>query len=113
VFGVAILGAIVNAKLTGELAAKLRAIGIPPSFQGLVMHAVQTGGTASGGSVSQAEHSKNEAIARIANEVVNAAYAAFGSGLHEALMLSGCLILAGAVVALATIHGLPRGVRAD
>jgi len=113
VFGVAILGAIVNAKLTGELAARLRAIGIPPSFQGLVMHAVQTGGTASGGSVSQAEHSKNEAIARIANEVVNAAYAAFGSGLHEALMLSGCLILAGAVVALATIHGLPRGVRAD
>ena len=30
VFGVAILGSIVNAKLTGDLAARLKAIGIPP-----------------------------------------------------------------------------------
>jgi len=41
VFGVAILGAIVNAKLTGDLAARLKAIGIPPSFQALVEHAIQ------------------------------------------------------------------------
>ena len=39
VFGVAILGAIVNAKLTGDLAARLKAIGIPPNFQSLVEHA--------------------------------------------------------------------------
>ena len=37
-------------------------------------------------------------------KVVNAAYDAFGSGLHEALLISGCLILAGAVVAFFTIH---------
>ena len=36
VFGVAILGSIVNAKLTGDLAARLKAIGIPPNFQSLV-----------------------------------------------------------------------------
>ena len=51
-----------------------------------------------------AEHSKNAAVAQIATKVVNAAYNAFGSGLHEALLLSGCLILAGAVVAALTIH---------
>ena len=103
VFGVAILGSIVNAKLTGDLAARLKAIGIPPNFQSLVIHAVQTGGT-NGGAAGSAEHSKNAAIARIATQVVNAAYDAFGSGLHEALVLSGCLILVGAVVAATTIH---------
>ncbi len=104
VFGVAILGAIVNAKLTGDLAARLKAIGIPPTFQSLVLHAVQTGGASSGGAATSAEHSKNAAVARIATKVVSAAYDAFGSGLHEALTLSGCLILAGAVVAFFTIH---------
>ncbi len=91
-------------KLTGDLAARLKAIGIPPNFQSLVLHAVQTGGTSSGGSASTAEHSKNEAVARIATKVVNAAYDAFGSGLHEALALSGSLILIGAIVAFFTIH---------
>ncbi len=109
VFGVAILGSIVNAKLTGDLAAKLKSIGIPPNFQSLVEHAIQTGGASSGGAAGSAEHSKNAAVAKIATKVVNAAYDAFGSGLHEALVLSGCLILAGAVVAAFTIHHLPRG----
>jgi hypothetical protein len=104
VFGVAILGAIVNAKLTGDLAARLKAIGIPPNFQSLVLHAVQTGGTSGGGQASGAEHSKNATVAKIATKVVNAAYDAFGSGLHEALVLSGSLILVGAVVAFFTIH---------
>ncbi len=104
VFGVAILGAIVNAKLTGDLAARLKAIGIPPNFQSLVLHAIQTGGAGSGGAASSAEHSKNAQVAQIATKVVNAAYDAFGSGLHEALVLSGSLILAGAAVAALTIH---------
>jgi EmrB/QacA subfamily drug resistance transporter len=106
VFGVAILGAIVNAKLTGDLAARLKAIGIPPNFQSLVLHAVQTGGTNSG-AASSAEHSQNAAVARIAAKVINAAYDAFGSGLHLALDLSGALILAGAAVAWLTIHRSP------
>ena len=106
VFGVAILGAIVNAKLTGDLAARLKAIGIPPNFQSLVLHAVQTG-RAGGGAAGSAEHSKNAAVARIATKVINAAYDAFGSGLHLALDLSGALILAGALVAWLTIHRSP------
>ncbi len=63
VFGVAILGAIVNAKLTGDLAARLKAIGIPPNFQSLVLHAIQTGGAGSGGAATSAEHSKNVQVA--------------------------------------------------
>jgi EmrB/QacA subfamily drug resistance transporter len=104
VFGVAILGAIVDAKLTGDLAAKLKQIGIPPNFQALVQHAIQTGGASSGGQASAAEHSKNAAVAKIATKVVQAAYDAFGSGLHLALLVSGVLILVGAVVASLTIH---------
>jgi EmrB/QacA subfamily drug resistance transporter len=103
VFGVAILGSIVNGKLTGGLAVRLKAIGIPPSFQSLVLHAV-TGGGLGGGSVSKAEQSKNAAIARITTKVVNAAYNAFGSGLHLSLEISGGLLFAGAVVAILTIH---------
>ena len=108
VFGVAVLGSIVNSKLTGQLAARLKAIGIPPSFQNLVIHAVTGGGIGSGGAASQAEHSKNAAIAKIATKVVNAAYEAFGSGLHVALEISGVLLLVGAVVAVTMVH-TPRG----
>jgi EmrB/QacA subfamily drug resistance transporter len=104
VFGVAILGAIVNSKLTGGLAARLKAIGIPPSFQSLVLHAVTNGGVGNGGAATSAEHSKNAAIAKIATKVVDAAYQAFGSGLHLALEISGFLLLAGAVVAATTMH---------
>ncbi len=104
VFGVAILGAIVNAKLTGQLAVRLKAIGIPPSFQSLVLHAVTGGGLGSSGAASRAEHSKSAVIAKIATKVVNAAYQAFGSGLHLALEISGALLLLGALVAAVTIH---------
>jgi EmrB/QacA subfamily drug resistance transporter len=104
VFGVAVLGSIVNSKLTGQLAARLKEIGIPPSFQNLVLHAITGGGLGGGGAASKAEHSKNAAIAKIATKVVKAAYEAFGSGLHVALEISGGLLLAGAVVAATLIH---------
>ena len=104
VFGVAVLGAIVNSQLTGQLGSRLKAIGIPPSFQSLVLHAVTGGGLGNGGEANQAEHSKNAVIAKIATKVVNAAYNAFGSGLHIALEISAALMLAGAIAAVLTIH---------
>ena len=109
VFGVAVLGSIVNSKLTGQLAARLKAIGIPPSFQNLVIHAVTGGGIGNGGAAGQAEHSKNAAIAKIATKVVNAAYDAFGSGLHVALEISGVLLLVGAAGGLDDGPHIPRG----
>jgi len=82
----------------------LKAIGIPPSFQNLVLHAITGGGLGGGGAASSAEHSKNATVAKIATKVVKAAYEAFGSGLHLALEISGGLLIAGAVVAALTIH---------
>jgi len=108
VFGVAILGSIVNARLTGGLATRLRAIGIPPSFQSLVIHAV-TGGGLSNNAATKAEQSKNAAVAKIATKVVQAAYNAFGSGLHTSLEISGGLLCAGALVAAITIHRVRGG----
>jgi EmrB/QacA subfamily drug resistance transporter len=108
VFGVAILGSIVNARLTGGLAARLKAIGIPPSFQSLVLHAVTSGGLSSNAATS-AEQSKNAAVAKIATKVVHAAYNAFGSGLHTSLEISGWLLCAGAVGAAVTIHRVKGG----
>ena len=104
--GCPMCGAVVNAKLTGGLAARLKEIGVPPSFQSLVLHAVQTGGATSG-AASGAEHSKNATVAKIATKVVHAAYEAFGSGLHLALAISGALILLGAVVAAFAIRPSP------
>ena len=105
VFGVSILGAIVNANITGDLAAKLTKIGIPPNFQSLVEHAIQTGGA--GSSAVGATKNLNPAERTIADKVVGAAYDALGQGLHEALVLSGVLILVGAVVSAVTIR-VPR-----
>jgi threonine dehydratase len=102
---VAELGSIVNSKLTGQLAARLQALGIPPSFQSVVLHAVTGGGLGSGGAATAAEHNKNAAIAKIATKVVNAAYDAFGSGLHVALDISGILLLIGALVSVIAVRG--------
>ena len=104
VFGVAILGAIVNAQLTGQLASRLKAIGIPPNFQALVMHAVTGGGLGGSSQATSAEHSSNAAVSKIATKVVNAAYHAFGTGLHIALTVSGILLIGAAVVAWFSVH---------
>ena len=82
----------------------MKSIGIPPSFQSLVLRAVTGGGIGNGGAATKAEHSKNAVIAKIATKIVNAAYEAFGSGLHLALTISGALLLLGAFVAAVTIH---------
>jgi hypothetical protein len=105
VFGVAVLGALVDSKLTGQLAQRLKAIGIPPHFQNIVMTAITTGQVPSASSAER--HSSNAAIQKIINEVINAAFSAFGSGLHLALEVSGALALFGAVIAAVTMPHRP------
>lgn len=104
VIGVAVLGSIVDSKLTGELAARLKAIGIPPNIQSFVVHAVTNGGLGSG-AASKATHHANPAVAKIAAKVIHAAYQAFGSGLHLSLEVAGGALLLGAVVAAFTVRG--------
>ena len=96
------LGSIVNGQLTVNLVQRLTAIGIPKSFQSLVVSAVTTG-TYQG--QAKAATAKNHAIAHIVNEVVSAAYGAFGRGLNISLNIAGALLLASAVLALTTVYG--------
>ncbi len=102
VVGVAVLGSIVNGQLTVNLVRKLTAIGIPKSFQSLVVSAVTTG---SYQGEAKAATAKNHAITHIVNEVVSAAYGAFGRGLNISLNIAGGLLLASAVLAVTTVYG--------
>jgi EmrB/QacA subfamily drug resistance transporter len=102
VAGVAVLGSIVNGQLTVNLVRRLSAIGIPKSYQQTVVSAVTTG--AAKGEAKAAE-AKNHSITHIVNEVIGAAYHAFGNGLHIALGIGGTLLLISAVVALLTVYG--------
>ena len=108
VVGVAVLGSIVNGQLTVNLVQRLNAIGIPKSYQSLVVTAVTTG-TYQG--QAKAVTAKNPAVTHIVNEVISAAYGAFGHGLNISLNIAGGLLLGSAVLALATVYG--RRVHAE
>jgi hypothetical protein len=108
---VAILGSLVNAHLTGQLINRLRQIGIPPHFQNIVITAISTGRVP--GSGSSVRHNSNPAIQTLINKVINAAFGAFGDALHQALLLSGVLILVGAVVAVTTLARRSTDVEQD
>ena len=107
VFGVAILGAIVNAKLTGDLAARLKAIGIPPNFQSLVEHAIQTGRRTQRRRRQQCRALEERDGRPHPPRSSTPPTTRSGRGCTRR-WLSGVLILAGAVVAFFTIHR-PRG----
>jgi hypothetical protein len=102
VVGVAVLGSIINGQPTVNLVRKLTAIGHGKSYQSLVVSAVTTG-TYQG--QAKAATAKNHAITHIVNEVVSAAYGAFGHGLSPSLNIAGALLLASAILALATVYG--------
>jgi MFS family permease len=95
VFGVAVLGSLINAHLTGDLSARLRQLGVPQAFRTLVLSAVRTGDIPTGGS------SQSSTTQRI----VAAAFEAFRSGLTAALVTSAVLIaVAGAVATVITLR---------
>jgi hypothetical protein len=96
VFGVAVLGAVMNARLTGDLIRSLRALGIPTQFQSLVLQAVTTGAVPKGAGQG------GGANATIVAQVIHAAYDAFGSGLDLALTLAGAMLLGAAGIAWVT-----------
>jgi predicted MFS family arabinose efflux permease len=93
VFGVAVLGALVNAHLTSDLTLRLKVLQIPANFISIVITAVETGtvpsGVGSGGSIE--------------DRVIEAAYHAFRSGLQEALIIAGLGMLVAAFVAAITL----------
>ncbi len=102
VFGVAVLGALVNAHLTSDLTHRLRALGVPKGFFGIIINAIETGlvpkGVGGGGSVQAGS---------IETKVFEAAYGAFRDGLDVALVTSGVAMVLAALVAAVTLRGKP------
>lgn len=93
VFGVAVLGALVNAHLTADLTSRLKVLKIPANFISIVISAVENGtvpGGVQGGST-------------IEDHVIQAAYGAFRRGLEEALLTAGIAMLLAAVIAAITL----------
>jgi predicted MFS family arabinose efflux permease len=103
VTGVAVLGALVNARLSSGLVGQLRHLGIPPNFQAIVVHAVETGGVPSSPNTAGAGGSAGAGNASLVQKVIDAAYTAFHDGLHEALYLSAGLVLLAGVFALVAL----------
>ncbi len=102
VLGVAVLGALVNGRLHADLTARLTHLGIPAGFQEVVISALETGGVPSSGA-SPGQGPPGEG--KLVQEVIHAAYSAFGSGLHIALYLSAALMIVVGVLALVTLGG--------
>jgi EmrB/QacA subfamily drug resistance transporter len=97
VFGVAVLGAIVNAQLTSHLTSRLRKLGIPANFRSLVIRQVTHGG-------AEKLHGAGGGRSGLVRQVISAAYGAFGDGLHLALLIAGSMLLAAAVIALVAVR---------
>jgi MFS family permease len=92
VFGIAVLGALVNASLTGDLTARLARAGYGRSLQQLVITAVENGGGAAGG--IDLQH-----VPSFLQPLVDAAGAAFLAGLRASLVVSAAVVVAAALIA--------------
>jgi MFS family permease len=95
VFGVAILGGLVNRRLTTDLRQRLTAMHIPSFFQGSIINSYEHGGTAKGGSLSGIK----QLFPAFIDRIYDAAYAAFRSGLTTALVVSAILVAAAGLLA--------------
>lgn len=112
VTGVAVLGAIVNSRLTADLTSSMQRLGIPRGFQQTVINGVETGAAPSSGNLGSIE----QAYGKLGTDVVNAAYSAFQNGLHIALYLSAGLVFAAGIfsfVALAQRESTLPAARRD
>ncbi|MBO0824301.1 MAG: MFS transporter [Actinobacteria bacterium] len=94
VAGVAVLGALVNARLHDDIVARMTALGIPKNFESVVINGVETGAVPSAGTPQQG---------KLVQEVISAAYSAFESGLHAALYLGAALALAAGLFTFAVL----------
>src|SRR5207237_5209628 len=103
VFGVAVLGAVVNAQLTSGLNEKLVNLHIPLVYRNVVIQFVTTGGK-----ITSAENSPGvKGHEKLIAQRLLAAEGSAGHGVHLALEIAGGIVLAAAVVpALGTRRGV-------
>jgi predicted MFS family arabinose efflux permease len=97
VTGVAVLGALVNARLSADLISRLQHLGIPKALQTVVINGVETGLVPSAGQTKGAGGAEAAGQGTLVQEVIHAAYDAFQSGLHAALYLSAVLVVAAGI----------------
>jgi MFS family permease len=105
VMGAAVLGALVNSQLRSSLVGSLKHLGIPDTFQSIVINAIETGGVPSSGSTKGAGGAEAAGQGSLVQKVIHAAYDAFYSGLHAALLLSAILVLAAGLFAFFYLRG--------
>ena len=105
VFGVAVLGAVVNAQLTTGLSEKLVKLHIPLVYREVVIQFVTTGGN-----ITSAENSPGvKGHEKLIAKVLVAAEDSAGHGVHLALQIAGGIVLAaGVVAAFAARHRVAR-----
>ena len=90
VVGVAALGAVVNSHLTSDLSGRLAKLGVGQALRDPIIQAVETGGSdAAGFNIAHPP--------ALLAPIVNAATAAFRTGVHESLYASAALMLLAAV----------------
>ncbi|HVA60349.1 MAG TPA: MFS transporter [Mycobacteriales bacterium] len=102
VVGVTVLGAVVNAELTGSLHQRLVGLRLPADIQAFALHAVTSGQTAIPTSLlghPGAVHDIDVAL--------SAGRDAFLAGLHVALLTAAGVLLAAALVALVGVRNQP------
>lgn len=97
VTGVAVLGALVAARLSADITARMQALGISKGLQQFVIKAVESGSTPPTGSKAYIAYGKT------GQEVINAAYSAFQSGLHASLYLGAALVLVSGIFSFVVI----------
>ena len=98
VTGVAILGALVSSRLVAELNTQLTALGVPAFYKPIIVNGIETG--------AQPTPAQLAAFPQI-KQVYQAAYNAFGVGIHWALYLSAGLVLLAAVLTAIFLRDRP------
>jgi EmrB/QacA subfamily drug resistance transporter len=102
VLAVAILGAVVNAQLVGDLGRRLSGLGVPEAFRSLVIDAVTHGGLPANAAGAAAANPIAAANLGLVSRVLSSAIDAFGRGLHTALTVTAVILLVAAIVAALT-----------
>ena len=106
VFGVAILGSIVNARLDRGPRRAAEGHRHPALASRASCSMPSPAAGSARGRPARRSSRRTRRSRKIATKVVQAAYNAFGSGLHTSLEISGGLLCAGAVVAAITVRNV-------
>jgi hypothetical protein len=104
-----VLGALVSARLSADIASRLQALGLPKSIQQFVINGVETGLEPSSGNTAGAGGAAGAGQPKLVQEVIQAAYSAFESGLHAALYLSAALVLLAGLFSFFWLGRKPAG----